>query len=381
VPAEQAVLRVLDEWRTLGIAGWLDAAPPWFELAAEIAGLLAPLVGAAADEVGVGDTTTINLHKLLGLLYHPTPARPKLLADELTFPSDLYALRSHARLRGRDPAQDVVLVRSRDGYTLCEDDIAAAMTADVQMVVVPSVLYRSGQLLDIAGLAWEARAREILVAVDCSHSVGAVPHHLDAWGVDCAFWSSYKSLNGGPGAVAGWYLNRRHFGRVPGLAGWFASRKERQFDMAAELDPAPDAACLQVGTPHVLSMAPLSGTLRMIGEAGIEHVREKSLRQTGFLIRLIDDRLSQFGFTIVGPRADDRRGGHVALAHAEALRISKALRAAQVVVDYRPPDLVRLGPSPLYTSFADCCEAVERLEAIMAGGTYNQFHGERDLVS
>ncbi len=119
----------------------------------------------------------------------------------------------------------------------------------------------------------------------------------------------------------------------------------------------------------------------MIADAGIERVRAKSLRQTGFLIRLIDDRLTRFGFTIAGPRSDDRRGGHLALAHAEALRVGKALRAARVAVDYRPPDLVRLGPSPLYTSFVDCCEAVERLEAIMVNGTYNQFDGERDLVS
>jgi kynureninase len=142
--------------------------------------------------------------------------------------------------------------------------------------------------------------------------------------------------------------------------------------MALEFEPAADAACLQVGAPHVLSMAPLAATLRTIAEAGVERLRARSLRQTAFLIGLAVDRLARFGVTVVGPYPDHRRGGHIALAHPEALRVSKALRAAGVVVDFRPPNLVRLGPSPLYTSFAECCAAIERLEAIMAAGSYTR---------
>jgi kynureninase len=350
-------------------------------LAEEIAGLLAPLVGAAPEQIGVGDSTTMNLHKLLAVLYQPSSPRIKLLTDELNFPSDLYALRSHLLLRGRDRARDLVMVRSRDGHTLAEDDVVAAMTEDVQVAVVSAVLYRSGQLLDIAWLAQRAQARGVLLAVDCSHSVGVVPHHLDAWGVDCAFWCNYKSLNGGPGAVAAWYLNRRHFGRPPGLAGWFGSRKDRQFDMAPEFDPALDAGRLQVGTPPVLSMAPLAATLRTIAEVGMDRLRGKSLRLTEFLIRMADERASRFGFSVVGPREEHRRGGHVALAHPEALRISKALREAGVIVDYRPPNLLRLGPSPLYNSFAECCTAIERLEAIMVSDAYLRHSAQRELIS
>jgi len=379
--AEKAVLRAIDQWRTLGISGWLSAEPPWFTMAEEIAALVAPLVGAAPDEVGIGDSTTINLHKLLCTLYQPSDSRPKILTDELNFPSDLYALSSHLRMRGRDPMRDLVVVGSKDGCTLDERDFAAAMTADVQMVVASAVLYRSGQLLDIAWLAREAQARNVLIAVDCSHSIGMVPHHLDAWGVDCAFWCNYKSLNGGPGAAAGWYLNRRHFGRPPGLAGWFGSRKDRQFDMATEFDPSPNAGRLQAGTPPILSMAPLLGSLRVVAEAGIERLRAKSLGLTRFLTQLVEERVGRFGFAVVGPREDRRRGGHLALKHPEAVRVSKALCKAGVIVDHRPPDIVRLGPSPLYNSFADCCEAIDRLEAIMASGVYTRYSSERDLVS
>jgi kynureninase len=379
--AEAAVLHALEEWRTHGISGWLSASPPWYTLAEQISGLMAPLVGAVPEEVGVGDSTTINLHKFLAGFYQPSASRPRIVTDELSFPSDLYALQSHLRLRGRDPTQDLVKVPSRDGYTIEGEAIVRAMTEDVQIVVLPAVHYQGGQLLDIAWLAQQARERGILLAVDCSHSVGVVPHRLSEWGVDFAFWCTYKYLNSGPGGVAAWFLHRKHFDRPPGMAGWFASRKERQFDMARELDPAPDAGRLQVGTPHILSMASLLGTLKLIAEAGIERIRLKSLRLTAFLMELADARLAQFGFRVITPREEQRRGGHVSLAHPEALRICKALRGEGVIVDHRPPNLVRLGPSPLVTSYADCCEAIRRLETIMQSHSYKQYSVERDLVS
>ncbi len=380
-PAEDAVLRILEQWRTLGIEGWLSGAQPWFFLADRLSELIAPLVGAAPQEVGIGDCTTINLHKLLAMFYQPTATRTKILIDELAFPSDLYAVQSHLRLRGRDPRNDLVKVRSGNGYTLDEQEIVAAMTKDVQIAILPSVLYQSGQLLDISYLACESRARNVLLGIDCSHSVGVVPHRLSDWGVDFAVWCTYKYLNSGPGSVAAWYVNRQHFGLPSGVMGWFSSQKESQFDMGDECKPAPDARCLQVGTPNILSMAPLSGTLQIAAEAGIERVRRKSLQLTKFLTQLMQSELSRFGFTSVTPLEDDRRGGHVALAHPEALRICKNLRDKGVIVDYRPPHIIRLGPSPLATSFGECWEAMFRLQAIMVEGTYWQYSPERDLVS
>src|SRR5205085_702485 len=158
---------------------------------------------------------------------------------------------------GLDPQTHLRLVRSRDGLTLQEEYIVAAMTEDVQLVVLPSVLYHSGQLLDMPALTEQAHARNMVIGFDCSHSIGAVPHALSAWNVDFAFWCGYKYLNNGPGGTGGLYLNRRHFGRAPGLAGWFSSRKDRQFDMAPTLEPAVGAGALQIGTPNILSMAPL----------------------------------------------------------------------------------------------------------------------------
>lgn len=386
--AESHLQRVLGEWRALGINGWTDARPPWLTLSETIAEKLAPLVGAAPDELAIAGSTTTNLHQLLATLFDPlleagrSVPRNIIVADELNFPSDLHALQSHLRQRGLDPVQHLRFVKSLGGQTLRPEDILAALTPDVQLVVLPVVLFTSGQLLDIAAITQAARARGILVGYDCSHSIGAVPHHLDRDGVDFAFWCSYKYLNAGPGAVGGLYLNRRHHGRAPGLAGWWGVRRDRRFAMSAQHEPAPDAAALQIGTPHILSLAPLLGSLELIDEAGgVAALRTKSLAQTAFLMELIDHELAGLGFAIATPRADRERGGHVALAHPDAWRICQALKAKGVVPDFRPPDIIRLAPAPLYNSFADCAAAFARLKAIVRTRSYEQFPTQPNLVT
>ncbi len=380
--AEACLQRVLDEWRTLGIDGWTGAQPPWLTLSESIAARLAPLLGAAPEEIALTGSTTGNLHQLLATLFEPAPARNVVVADELNFPSDLHAVHSQLRQRGLDPAKHLRLVKSRDGRTLRQDDIVAAFTPDVQLAVLPVVLFTSGQLLDVAALTREAHARGILLGFDCSHSIGAVPHALDRDGVDFAFWCSYKYLNAGPGAVGGLYLNRRHFARAPGLAGWWGVRPDRRFALSAQHEPAPDASALQIGTPHVLSLAPLQGSLELIAEAGgIAALRTKSLALTAWLMALVESELADFGFGFANPRADRERGGHIALVHPEAWRICSALKAAGVVPDFRPPDIIRLAPAPLYNSFADCSGAIARLKEIMRAKSYENFPAQRPLVT
>lgn len=311
---------------------------------------------------------------MLATLFTPTPGRNTILGDELNFPSDAHAIASHLRLRGLDPAHHYREVCSRDGRTLDEADIVAAFTPDVQLAVLPAVLYTSGQLLDVARLTREAQARGIVVGWDCSHSIGAVPHTLAAAGADFAFWCSYKYLNAGPGAVGGLYLHRRHHGRAPGLAGWWGVRTDRRFAMAHAHEAAADASALHVGTPHVLSLAPLQGSLELFAAAGgIAPLRTKSLALTAWLRECTETLLAGTDVTIVTPREDHRRGGHLALAHPEAWRICQALKAAGVVPDFRPPDLIRLAPAAFYTTFSDCVEAVRRLREILATRAHERF--------
>ena len=365
VAAEAAVLDVLATWKSRAIEGWTRPPLPWLSFTEQIAALLAPQMGATPDEIAVGNSTTVNLHQLLSTLFRPEPKRRKILVDALSFPSNLYAIESHLRLRGLDPKSDLVVVPSRDGFTMSEDDIIAGFSDDVRLAVLPSVLFQSGQLLDMQRLAAEAKRRGVLIGFDCSHSAGVVPHQLAAWDADFAYWCTYKYLNAGPGSTSALFLNRKHLGKPPGMAGWFGSRKDRQFDFAPTFEPAATAQALEIATPNVLSMAPLLGSLRQISDAGIDRVRRTSLRLTAFLLELFDRSLVDCGFQLVTPRADERRGGHVSLLHPDAARICVALRAAGVVTDFRPPAMIRLTPSPLYVSFADVYESVRRLHGIV----------------
>lgn len=382
--AEAAVLRTLEEWKTLGIEGWLGAPQPWYYLGEALGGLSAPLIGADPEEVVVTGTTTTNLHALLATFYQPTGERRKIVATALDFPSDLYALRSQIALRGGDPDADLILVESEDGRTVDEARIIAALDGTIALLILPSVLYRSGQLFDLARLARAAHEQGALIGLDCCHSIGVIPHHFDEWGIDFACWCNYKYLNNGPGGTAGLYVNRRHFGRTPGLAGWWGSNKARQFDMATGFDAAPDAGAWQISTIQVLSAAPLHGSLAIFAEAGIAAIRAKSLRLTGYLIDLLEANgltAAPYDYRIGTPRDEARRGGHVAVEHDDAPRIVKALKARGVVPDFRPPDVIRLAPIALYTSFADVWSLVQHLRAIIDGGEQEAFAKERDLVA
>jgi kynureninase len=379
--AEAALLRVVDQWRALGIGGWTEAAPPWLSLAETAAAQLAPLLGAAPDELCLCGQTTANLHQLLATLYQPSASRGVILGDALNFPSDAYALQSHLRLRGLDPSTHLRLVPSRDGLTLRLDDLLDAFTPDIQLAVLPAVIFTSGQLLDVATLTRKARERGILLGWDLSHSIGALPHTLDRDGVDFAFWSHYKWLNAGPGSVGGLYLNRRHFDKTPGLAGWWGVRPDRRFALAPHHEPSPDASALHIGTPHILSLAPLLGSLELIAEAGgIAALRAKSLALTDFLLDRIEAQLAPLGVAVVSPRGHLVRGGHLALAHPEAWQLCQAWKAAGVVPDFRAPNLLRLAPSPLHTTFAECATALDRLREILLTRAHEAYPLRAALV-
>ncbi len=352
-----------------------------FYLAESLGNRMRSLVGADEGEVVVSGSTTVNMHQLVSTFYQPREGKTKILADHLNFPSDIYALKSQIALKNLDDKEHLIQVESRDGYTLHDEDIVNEMTEDVAFIVLPSVLYRSGQVLNMERLTTEAHKRGILIGFDLSHSIGAIPHELSKWDVDFAFWCNYKHLNGGPGSTGGYYVNKRHFAKVPGLAGWFSSDKSKQFDMKHELEPASDAGAYQIGTPNLLSMAPIIGSLAMFEEVGMGAIREKSLKLTGYLMSLIETELGDDHFTICNPREDDSRGGHILLQHNEAARICKALKEAGVIPDFRSPSVIRLAPVALYNTFTEVYHCVEILKDIMKNETYKKFENKRGVVA
>lgn len=381
---QDSLLKLLDQWKRLGIDGWMDEENPWFYYGEKLGELQAPLVGADKEEVVVTGSTTVNLHTLVGTFYQPRGSRTKILADQLNFPSDIYALKSQIKIKGLDPEENLVLVKSRNGRLIEEEDIIASMGDDIALILLPSVYYRSGQLLNMKLLAEKARKKSIPIGFDCSHSVGAVPHDLSSWGVDFAVWCNYKHMNGGPGATASLYVNKKHFSRTPSLAGWWGYRKDKQFDMDLDFVSADKAGAWQISSPQLLSTAPIEGALQIFKEAGIENVREKSLKLTSYLIFLLKEEgllEPPYQYRVGTPLDIKRRGGHVAIEHKNAASIAKALKERGIIPDFRSPNIIRLAPVALYNSFCDVWQVSRALKEIIDEKEHEKHGNDRGIIA
>ncbi len=374
--AKAALDHVVEEWRDLGIRGWTDGDPPWFYFGERLGDRLAPHIGAREDEVVITNSTTINIHTLVGTFLDMADREgrgQRVLVNELDFPTDHYAIRSQLRIRDLDPDDHLLVVESADGRTIDEGSIEAALDRhdDIGLVFMPSVFYRSGQLLDVGRITRTAHEHDAYAGFDLAHSVGVVPHELTDDAVDFAVWCTYKYLNAGPGSIGGLYVNREFHGETPALAGWWGHDKETQFEMRLSYTPAESAGAWQIGTVPVLSAAPLAGVLDLVDDVGIGAIRSKSVDLTAYLIDLVDERLP--ACSIGTPRDPARRGGHVAVEHEEAYRLAEALKAEGVVVDFRPPNVVRLCPSPYFIGFEAVWEAIDTLRTILEQDTYERF--------
>ncbi|MGM0408323.1 MAG: aminotransferase class V-fold PLP-dependent enzyme, partial [Bacteroidota bacterium] len=265
-----------------------------------------------------------------------------------------------------------------------EQHIVDMMTEEVAVIFLPSVLYRSGQLLDMEYLTKEAHKRDIFIGFDCSHSTGAVPHHFNDWGVDFALFCSYKYLNGGPGCSAFLYINEKHFDKEPMLPGWFGYKKEKQFDLLIDFEHQKSAGGWQISSPGILGTSPIEGALNITLEAGIENIRKKSVHLTSYLICLIEDLLenAQYQFNIITPKNPDKRSGHVAITHkTDTYRINEALKARGVVPDFRPPDIIRLAPIALYNTFDEVWQVVNHLKEIVDQKEYLNFSDDKSAIT
>ncbi|NJP38747.1 kynureninase [Alkalicoccus luteus] len=373
-PAEEAVYRVINDWKTHAIDGWTEGRQPWFYLASTLSRYASGLIGAQQKETVITGSITANLHQLLATFYQPEGTRREVVTEAVAFPTDSYVTNSWVK-----HGADKIEVSPREDRLLYEEDIEARLSERTALVLLPSVLYRTGQRLDMKRLTEAAHSAGAVIGWDLAHSFGVMPHELHEEGADFAVWCTYKYANGGPGATGGLYVHEKHHHTSPALTGWFGSDQTKQFDMDTVFEPASDASAFQMGTPNILSMAPLIGSLEMLVEAGIDTIRSRSLQLTALLreginsLQELDNRLQ-----VVTPAAC---GGHIACSHPEAARIVKALKASGVVPDFRAPDIIRLAPSPLYTSAADVIQAVETLEAILKNRTYEQYENKRGIIA
>ena len=378
--AEEALLNMLEIWKKEKILMWNIEDGKYFKYPQFIGGLFAEMVNADKNELTCTNSVTINIHQALATFYKPSGKRHKILVDDLNFPTDIHAAKSQVKLHGYDVEDAIKVVKSRDGRIIEEDDIIEALTDEVALALLPSLLYRSAQLLDMERVTRAAHEKDIIIGWDLSHSIGSVPHDFKVIDPDFAIWCTYKHISGGPGSNAILYINRKHFGKEPGLAGWHGNKKETLFQLSHIHSPEVDADAWLTGTPNMLSMAPLEGVMKIFNEAGIGNIRKKSLLLTDYLIFLIKKRLAKYGFVNGTPVEHNRRGGHIALEHEEAYRICLALKDRNVIPDFREPNVIRLAPVALYVSFEDIHKVVDIIEEIAREKTYQKFPNTRTLV-
>ena len=348
-------------WGEQLVSGWHE----WIELPSRVGDLLGGLLGARDGEVLVCDSTTVNLFKLADAALELRPGG--VATDAANFPTDRYVLEGLATRRGAEfrlfETDDVEGPTAADVARVCSD-------GRIELVCLSHVAFRSGALADMEAITTAARDAGAVVVWDLSHSAGVVPVALDRSGAELAVGCTYKYLNAGPGAPGFLYVRSalQEPLRTP-IQGWFGQAD--QFAMGPSYEPEEGVARFHAGTPSLLGMVAVEAGVELVLEAGADPIRRKPEALTGLTVELADERLGRLGFRVASPRDSDRRGGHVALAHEEGWRICRALiERADVVPDFRPPDVVRLGFSPLYSRFVDVWDAVDRLADLVERGEH-----------
>lgn len=367
-------------WGERLIRLWNDG---WVHTPTALGARIARLIGAQPEEVLVTEGTSTNLFKLAMAALRARPDRGGIVSDVFNFPSDLYIFQGIIDLLGGK--HYLKLVPSRDQISIDFEDLQSVLGADTALLSLTHVAFKSAFMYDMAQVTSQAHQAGALTLWDLSHSVGAVPLHLNRWEVDLAVGCTYKYLNGGPGAPAFLYVRKELQAElVPPIWGWFAARAPFDFDL--NFQPAADIARFRVGTPPMLSMKAIEPALNLHLEAGMERLRAKSIQQTEYLMALARAWLVPLGFQLGSPLDPAQRGSHVSLRHPEAYRISQAMihpqtPARRVIPDFRAPDNIRLGIAPIYTTFVEIHQAMARIRAIVGNQEYLAYSETRAGVT
>jgi kynureninase len=351
---------VEQQWGSRLIRGWNEG---WLDLSTRIGGKIARLIGAGTDEVLLADSTSVNLFKLSVAAMRARPGRSRIVTDALNFPSDLYVLRAAADLCGGE----LCVVPSEDGITVPLQALRFVMGDDVALVSLSHTTYKSAFVHDMRAVTAAAHAAGALMLWDLSHSVGSVPVDLERAGADLAVGCAYKYLNGGPGAPAFLYVRRSLQEALQNpISGWLG--RDDPFSFSPDYEAASGLRRFISGTPPVLSLAMIEPGVDLVLEAGLDRIRAKSIQQTEYLISRWEQELRPLGYTLASPRDSAQRGSHVALAHAEGQRLNDALiERWNVIPDFRPPNVIRVGVSPLYTTYTELHGAVQALKSLASG--------------
>ena len=351
----------LEKWKRLAVKAHFSGENPWMPYHELLAEPMARLVGASPNEVVTMNSLTVNLHLMMASFYRPTRERHRILLEDRAFPSDDYALESQAGFHGFDPAEALMRVRPADVERALESD-----GASIALVLLPGVQYYSGLAFDIEAITRLAHAKGCVVGFDLAHAAGNLVLRLHEWNVDFAVWCTYKYLNSGPGSVGGCFVHERHGmrGDLPRLAGWWGHDTESRFRMEPGFRPIPGAEGWQLSNPPILSLAAIRASLDVFMEAGgMEPLREKSLRLTGYLEWLLQRGIGD-SVEILTPRDPRRRGCQLSFrvkTNDSGRTVLEKLEASGVTCDWREPDVIRVAPVPLYNRYEEVHRFVEIL--------------------
>lgn len=356
------------EWGDRLIRSWNDG---WWDLQLRLGDKLAPLLGAQPGEVILSDSTSVNLYKLALAAVEAYPqARDRIVTDDLNFPSDVYVLGSVARQTGRT----LEIVES-DGINGPVEKLTNVIDRRTALVSLSHTTFQSGYTYDLAEVTRLAHEAGAMVLWDCSHSVGAVPIDFGGADVDLAVGCTYKYLNGGPGSPAFLYVRAELQDQLANpIAGWWSHAEPFALDL--EYRPTSGIRRFHTGTMPIISLSAIEAGIDDVLDASIHAIREKSIALTEYLIEECERSLQPLGFEIVSPKDRNRRGSHVSVRHREAWPINLALiKDAKVIPDFRAPDTIRLGLSPLYTGFVDVHTAVQRAVEVVKARVHDQYAG------
>lgn len=363
------------QWGDRLIRSWNEN---WLDLSTNISSKLAKIIGARPDEIFVGDTTSLNLYKLIYASLASQKGKYKIISDTLNFPTDLYVIEGIVQQHFTNHYLE--LVESTDGISINPDSIKKIMDPDTALITLSLVTYKSSFLYNMLDINTLAHKNNSLVIWDLSHAAGAVPIDLNKTNADMAVGCTYKYLNGGPGSPAFLYVKKELQEKLNNpVWSWFGHQKPFDFDLKYKKNKGIQK--FAIGTPSILSMAPVETGLEIIIEAGMDNLRTKSLLLSGFLLTLIREILVPMGFKIASPLNDNERGSHISIQHREGYRISRAMiqpldHSKIIIPDFRPPNNLRLGISPLYNTFMDMYETVARIKSIMQNKDFENYSKE-----
>ena len=363
-----AIAQELTDWKNLGVEGHFHAKNPWMPYHEFLTNAMAEVVGAKPIEVVVMNTLSVNLHLMMVSFYQPTATRNKILIEYDAFPSDKYAVESQLKFHGVDPAEGMIELKARDGEELIRiEDIEKIIEErgdEIALIMLGNTNYYTGQFFDMKRITELGHAKGCMVGFDCAHGAGNVALNLHDSGADFAVWCSYKYMNSGPGSLGGCFVHERHAHdkELPRFAGWWGHNKETRFKMRDGFDPIPGVESWQLSNPPILSMAAIKASLEIFQEAGMDRLRAKADKLTGYLEYLIDE-IQDPRIKIITPRDKAQRGSQLSIQVKNADKnLFDQITEAGVIADWREPDVIRIAPTALYNSYEDVYRFSELLK-------------------